>query len=127
MLKRSDADDDAELCELLIAAAAKWLCPKCGGIGLAARQALDEEQDWPRARACKACTQPIPAERLEALPDALLCAACQRGEETGATGAEDYCPRCGKPMTLRLSRAGGISRYALVCGDWPQCRGNPIS
>lgn len=36
--------------------------------------------------------------------------------------APDYCPRCGGPMELRLSRSGGITRYVLVCAANPPCR-----
>lgn len=36
------------------------------------------------ARACAACGDPIPAERLRARPDATLCIECQEEHERGA-------------------------------------------
>jgi predicted RNA-binding Zn-ribbon protein involved in translation (DUF1610 family) len=111
--------------ELLIAAARKLTCPECGASGLAASGEIDEDNgDWPQARPCDACGQPIERERLEALPDAEYCAACQRRIESGqpAGGAVEYCPKCGAAMTLRLSKSAGVARYKLVCTGSPPCR-----
>ena len=35
---------------------------------------------------CESCGQPIPAERLEARPEATLCIACQRAQEASRPG-----------------------------------------
>ena len=62
-------------------------------------------------------------ERLELLPDTTFCAACQRKAERGETTTEtEYCPKCGAPMAVRLSRAAGLTRYVLVCTAQPPCR-----
>ena len=126
MLKRNREPSADELAELLLAAAVRLPCPECGHDGLLARDAADEAEDWPDARPCQDCGRPISAERLEALPRATLCAACQRGEERGDPSVSeeaDYCPRCGSPMTVRKSGGTGITRYVAVCSDFPRCRG----
>lgn len=116
MLRRNQRPSPAELVELLRAAAARLACPQCGQTGLVACAAADDAQDWPGARTCEACGRPIPAERLEALPNARLCTACQRGDDRGDPPSQvDYCPRCGSPMTIRQSRSTGITRYVAVC------------
>ena len=63
--------------------------------------------------------------RLEIFPDARLCTACQRRDETGASNlAEDvYCPRCGSPMLVKPATGRGIARYVWVCSQYPSCRG----
>lgn len=121
---RPGREPDAEiLAELFRVAAPGLACPACGETGLAAGLPEEDRFDWPGGRNCEACKKAIPRERLEALPEAVLCAACQRDEELGRGKTEpDYCPRCGSPMELRLSRAGGITRYALACTAQPPCR-----
>ncbi|NQT39130.1 MAG: TraR/DksA C4-type zinc finger protein [Planctomycetes bacterium] len=112
------------LCELFLAAASALTCPECGGAGLAVAE-VDDGGDWPEPAACQGCGRPIPAERLEVLPGAELCAACQQDEEQGRGPKEvDYCPRCGSPMEVRASRGAGITRYLLVCTAIPRCRGS---
>jgi Zn finger protein HypA/HybF involved in hydrogenase expression len=109
------------LTELFHAMTGQLVCPECGATGLAASP-VDDAADWPEERPCAACGKLISAERLEALPDATLCAACQRAEEEGRTEVDlEYCPRCGAPMTLRPS-TGGVTRYKLVCTANPPCR-----
>jgi predicted RNA-binding Zn-ribbon protein involved in translation (DUF1610 family) len=108
--------------ELFRAASPKFKCPGCGAVGLAIR-AIEEENDeaWQMARACQACGRPIARERLEAVPDAELCVACQAAaDRRPAQGPLEYCPRCGNLMTLRLSRSTGLARYVVAC---PKCRG----
>jgi DNA-directed RNA polymerase subunit M/transcription elongation factor TFIIS len=111
----SDATRD-ELIELLGGVADRLTCPDCGKRGLVAASAKDEDADWPAARRCESCGRPIPVERLEAVPAATLCAACQSGVEQGAVmGETEFCPRCGSPMVLRQTRSGGITRYVMAC------------
>lgn len=113
---RPGREPDLEiLTELFHAMAGQLACPECGATGLIIGPA-DDEADWPGERPCAACGKLISAERLEALPNTTLCAACQRAEEEGRPKVEvDYCPRCGAPMTLRPTTTGGVTRYKLVC------------
>jgi len=111
------------LCEVLRSAAGRLACPQCGAKGLAVGPARDDATDWPGDKTCAACGKAIGRERAEALPDAVLCAACQRQEELGRTTAEiEYCPKCGAPMELRPSRSGGVTRYVMACTGDPSCR-----
>jgi hypothetical protein len=111
------------LAELFRSSAGQFTCPECGHIGLMV--ALDEEDngDWPGPRPCSDCGRPIPAERLEAVPGTTLCSACQQRDESGGPPAQvEYCPKCGAPMELRLTRTPGISRYVMACTASPPCR-----
>ena len=109
--------------EVFLATAAQLACPKCGKAGLAAVPAADDDAGWPEAAVCSACAKPISKERSEAVPGTTLCAACQRKEELGLTKtAAEYCPRCGAPMELRLSKSAGVTRYVLRCTANPPCR-----
>ncbi len=97
-------------------------CPRCGAQGLAVGPPREDEEDWPEVT-CARCSRPIPKERLEALPGATRCAACQRVEESGGEpGSREYCPKCGSPMVLRLARSSGTARYVMVCTGNPPCR-----
>jgi len=111
------------LYELFRSAAGQLACPECGTKGLAVGPALEDETDWPGSKPCSSCGWPISAERLEAVPGATLCAACQRDDELGRLKTEtEYCPKCGSPMQLRPSRSSGVTRYVLVCIGNPPCR-----
>jgi hypothetical protein len=124
MLRRNPDAPLAEMHELLTSVAARTACPQCGRMGLVTRPSADEAADWGDVARCEACGGPIPAERRDALPGVTRCAACQRNEEEGRpAGGTEYCPRCGTPMVLRTLGSGGITRYRLVCGQWPACRG----
>ena len=110
------------LTELFRSSSAKFACPKCGHAGLIVQDVPDEEDDeaWGMARACEVCKAPIPKERLEALPDTRTCVRCQQQSDRGeGPRDEQYCPRCGAIMTIRLARGPGITRYTQVC---PSCR-----
>ena len=110
------------LCELLQSAAGQLPCPGCGAVGLVVGPARDDA-DWPELRRCAACGKTIDGERLEAVPDATLCAACQRAEESGRPQEEiEYCPKCGAPMELRPTRGAGVTRYVMACTAVPPCR-----
>ncbi|MHC4403864.1 MAG: TraR/DksA family transcriptional regulator [Planctomycetota bacterium] len=121
---RAGVDPEPEvMVEVLRAAAGKLACPECGHVGLAALPAEEDRLDWSEPQTCASCGRPIPAERLEALPEATLCAACRQDEELGRAKTEiDYCPRCGAPMQLRPTAAGGVTRYVLTCTGVPPCR-----
>lgn len=119
-LRRAANPSAPEVLQLFQAAAPHLACGACGAIGLnLAPDRPSDGEDWPEARLCAGCQRPIPAERLEALPKAVLCAPCQARQERGETDdTPDYCPRCGSIRTLRAVRAG-IVRYAFYC---PGCR-----
>lgn len=122
MLRRCGGPDADLLPELFRTAATRLACPGCGVRGLAVREPVDDADDeaWGMARRCDGCSSPIPRERLEALPDTRLCAACQAGDERGQPGGPaEYCPKCGSVMTVRQSRGAGLARYVLAC---PSCR-----
>jgi hypothetical protein len=120
---RRDQQPELEIMhEILKGIADELFCPDCGHQGLFAIECPDEV-DWPEARRCEGCGQPILAERIAALPDAVLCSRCQQDEESGrAAGEVEYCPRCGAVMELRLSRKPGVSRYVMQCSGNPPCR-----
>jgi hypothetical protein len=120
---RRDQQPELEIMhEILKGICGELNCPECGRRGLRAAACADDGQ-WNTARRCAGCGQPIPAERVAALPDATLCASCQQGEESGrAAGEVEYCPRCGAVMELRLSRKAGLSRYVMQCSGNPPCR-----
>lgn len=120
---RPGREPEAEiLFEVFRGSAGQFACPDCGQVGLVVSEATGDF-DWPEARACQGCGQPIPAERLEALPDAEYCARCQEALEQGRpVGPTEYCPRCGAPMAMRLSRTAGVTRYVMVCTHSPPCR-----
>lgn len=122
---RRDADpDDAVLEELLASSAQNMTCPACKRVGLIARDSqAAQDDDWQAARLCEVCRKPIPPERLEVAPDAHRCVACQTLAENDALPVEpDFCPRCGALVELRVSHAGGRTRYRRFCTGDPPCR-----
>jgi ssDNA-binding Zn-finger/Zn-ribbon topoisomerase 1 len=122
MLRRDVQPEPELLGELLRAAVPKLACPRCGATRLAIRPIAEEnDEDWGMARVCEECGRPIARERLEVFPDARLCVTCQAtADRGGLAGPQEYCPRCGNLMTVRQTRAAGITRYTLAC---PKCRG----
>lgn len=110
---------------LLEAGCKRFSCPSCQEVGLELLPCDDlDEAEWEISVLCEACGKPIPPERLEAIPGVKLCVACQTAEEDGTAEVEpEYCPTCGTPMVWRQSTSSGITRYQLVCGDFPACRG----
>jgi hypothetical protein len=100
-------------------------CDRCRASGLTVRdsEAATEAGEWEQVVICEICRQPISAERLEFMPRATRCAACQDAADRGASFVEpDYCPKCGAIVELRVSRTGGITRYKLWCTGNPPCR-----
>ncbi len=111
--------EDEIVVEVFRGNAGKWACPRCGHTGLLADPARDETA-WADEPLCKVCHGVIPRERLLAVPDATLCAACQREEELGRSSTEPrYCPQCGAPMELQPSTSRGSSRYVWRCKTHP--------
>jgi hypothetical protein len=121
-VRRGREPESEVMAELLRAAAPQLACPECGHVALAVGPAPEDSGNWPEA-ICESCSQPIPRERLEAVPGTTLCVQCQRKEELERALAEnEYCPKCGAPMEVRQSRSGGLARYVLVCTGEPPCR-----
>jgi hypothetical protein len=82
-------------------------------------------------RPCASCGRPILPERLEVLPAATQCVACQQRAETAATDwrvSEVECPRCaaqGRKSRLVWRTARDPSKFAgyfLGCSRFPDCR-----
>ena len=114
-LSVSKAPGGSVLTEIFRDSLPRMSCPECEQVGLSVGIA-DADADWGDAKACEGCGRPIEFERLEAVPDSVLCVACQRASETGDTTVEqEYCDRCGSPMQLVPSRGAGLSRYVLRC------------
>lgn len=108
------------LYEVFRANVPQMACPDCGKKGLLWTPAEDDWNDPPR---CDGCSQPISPQRLAAVPGATLCATCQGDLEQGRSPASDeFCPRCGAPMALRLSRRAGVARFVMACTAQPPCR-----
>jgi hypothetical protein len=117
-LRRAQEPEPALVEELFTVAAGQFSCPECGGTGLLVGSPGDEDEDWGTPRPCEICGQPIPAERVAALPETRVCATCKQYEEAGKPADPEYCPRCGAIMEVRQSRGPGIARYTMVC---PEC------
>jgi Zn finger protein HypA/HybF involved in hydrogenase expression len=119
-------DPDADLVgELLPLAASQMICPQCESHGLVAVDADDAAggDEWQTAVLCEVCREPIPSERLEALPGTRRCVKCQNAAERGDAQEEpEFCPKCGSLVELRVSRGGGITRYKRFCTGVPPCR-----
>jgi RNA polymerase-binding transcription factor DksA len=125
LLRRERDPDETLLAELFVDAAPRMTCPICKEKSLAASPADDsDDRSWQAAVLCEVCRAPIPVERLAAIPDARRCASCQGKAESGALEevAIEYCPQCGSPIELRVSRGSGITRYRRVCTGIPPCR-----
>jgi Prokaryotic dksA/traR C4-type zinc finger len=125
LLRREPDPEESVVGTLLVEAAPRMTCPICKEKTLAAApvESVDED-DWLAARLCEICRQPIPSERLEALPGATCCASCQQKSDTGELRETEpeYCPQCGALVELRMSRGPGITRYKRVCTGIPPCR-----
>lgn len=126
-LLRRDPDPDEDLLRVLFAEAApRMTCPSCKEKRLHAidRDPNDtDDADWLSAVLCEVCRQPIPPERVEALPGVKRCVACQGRTEAGVAVEEpEYCPNCGSLVEIRASRGTGITRYRRFCTGQPPCR-----
>ncbi len=113
-MRRAKNPEAALVVELFRQSREDFECPECDAVLLIEVPAQD---DWPAARKCDGCGQPIPSARIEALPAATMCAACQEKTERGeAVGEAEYCPHCGGILVMRKA-AAGITRYVMRCGD----------
>ncbi|MEM6656280.1 MAG: TraR/DksA C4-type zinc finger protein [Planctomycetota bacterium] len=128
LLRRDKNPGDDIVAALLPEAVDRMTCPVCRCVGLVVGPAADHDDaddfdTWQAAALCKACRKPIPPERLEVFPDAKRCVDCQGKEERGETDDEpEFCPRCGSLVELRVSHAGGRTRYRRFCTGTPGCR-----
>ena len=126
VLRRASEPDDALVSELFVEAAPRMTCPICKEKSLYALPATDDvdKGDWQAAVLCEVCRQPIPPERLDAIPNARRCAVCQSQAEEGKPIEDEpeYCPQCGALVELRVSRGSGIARYKYFCTGNPPCR-----
>lgn len=132
LLRRSPHPPPEIVTELLRANAYRLACDACHQTGLTIVGADDggplgnratDEGDWQQAVVCQICREPIPLERLEVFPKAKCCAKCQDvADKIGDPAAPEFCPRCGALLEIRVSRAGGITRYKQFCTGNPPCR-----
>jgi hypothetical protein len=127
LLRRDPEVADEVLLPLFLDAAPRMTCPLCMEKRLAARRLdageISADDDWQAAVLCEVCREPIPPERLEALPGTKCCVTCQGNSEAGVSEEEpEYCPHCGSLVELRVSRGTGITRYRRVCTGNPPCR-----
>jgi hypothetical protein len=125
LLRREPDPDENVVSALLVEAAPRMTCPICKEKPLAATPVESSpDDDWQAAVVCEICREPIPPERLEALPGVKRCARCQQKSETGelCESGPDFCPQCGALVEIRRSRGTGITRYKRVCTGNPPCR-----
>ncbi|HEX5470661.1 MAG TPA: TraR/DksA C4-type zinc finger protein [Lacipirellulaceae bacterium] len=125
LLRRERDPNDGLVETLFVEAAPRMTCPICKEKSLFARHSdNDESNDWQVAALCEICREPIPLERLEAVPGTKRCADCARKAEAGqqAEIEPDFCPHCGALIDVRVSRTTGITRYKRVCTGDPPCR-----
>ena len=124
LLRREPEPEDDLVAALLVEAAPRMTCPICKEKTLSASPTdAGDDDEWQAAVLCEVCRAPIPPERLEAIPGTKRCTACQGKAETGqlADAEPEYCPHCGAPVELRVSRGGGITRYKRFCTGDPPC------
>ncbi|TWU28158.1 TraR/DksA C4-type zinc finger protein [Bythopirellula polymerisocia] len=116
--------------EVLQVNAQRLTCDSCHATGLLIVEADDaslsnrsEQDDWQQAILCEICHKPVPPERLDIFPTARRCVACQDAADRGAEPlAVEYCTKCGALLEMRVSSAGGITRYKQFCTGQPACR-----
>ncbi len=122
-LKRNAEPEPELVDELARAAAGEMTCSSCAAVGLYVAGEDEGVADWPTAGLCEACGGKIEPERLEALPEAVRCVACERASESGQPiGEVEYCPKCGAPLALRPTTGAGLVRWRMVCTGAPPCR-----
>ena len=116
---------------LFVEAAPRMTCPICKEKRLHAvdHDPSDEDDaDWQSAVLCEVCRQPIPPERIEALPGVKRCVACQGRDEAGP-----LVERAGVLSPLRLARRNPRQprhrHHALqaVCTGEPPAASAPAS
>jgi hypothetical protein len=125
LLRREPDPAEDLVVALFVEAARRMTCPICKEKSLFAQPSNAENpDDWQTAVLCEICREPIPPERLEAIPGVQRCTACAAIAEAGQLPEvePEYCPNCGALMEIRVSRAGGITRYKHFCTGNPPCR-----
>jgi RNA polymerase-binding transcription factor DksA len=128
MLRRDPDPDDELVRVLMVDSVSRMRCSNCDEKRLTAHtldsDELPEEVEWQTAVLCEVCREPISPERLEALPTTKRCVRCQGNAEvtSSATETTEYCPHCGAPIQIRVSRGAGITRYKRFCTGNPPCR-----
>lgn len=124
LLKRAAEPPEELVLELLLSNAGQLKCDACELAGLqVAGSPQEDEGDWQQAVVCEVCRQPIPPERVEIFPDARRCVGCQDIADRGEEPEEpEFCEKCGSLVELRVSRAGGLTRYKRFCTGSPSCR-----
>jgi RNA polymerase-binding transcription factor DksA len=124
VLRRAESPPEDLVRELLNSHGAQLTCDRCQRAQLRfVDGAPDDEGDWQQARLCEVCREPIAPERIEFLPSTTRCTVCQDASDRGVRQIEpEFCPKCGALAELRVSSAGGITRYKLFCTNSPACR-----
>jgi len=78
------------------------------------------------SRLCELCRKPIPAARIEAVPNVTKCIECQSTDERREDPDDDdlgSCHRCGCSLVWRQGApAGSTTKYFIGCSDFPKCR-----
>ena len=125
LFRRATDPPDDLVREMVLSHRDRLTCDNCGHQGLQVNfdPSQNDGDQWEQAVICEVCRKPIPAERLEFLPNATRCAICQNAADRGQLPVEpEYCPKCGSLVELRVSRGGGVTRYKLFCTGSPACR-----
>jgi Zn finger protein HypA/HybF involved in hydrogenase expression len=124
LFRRASDPPEEIVREVLRSHGSQLTCDACGASGLIVRPDISGADDeWEQVVVCEICRQPIPAERLEFNPRATRCATCQDAADRGQSFVEpEFCPKCGSLLELRVSRAGGMTRYKMWCTGNPPCR-----
>jgi len=115
-LKRTADIDWPIAAELFRDLAKSFPCENCDRSGLLFDEAEIDDEEWGMARKCNSCQQVIPAERLEAFPDSVMCVKCQQADDRGEGNDDrEFCPSCGSVMHLRQTTRRGLAQYAMQC------------
>lgn len=125
LLRRAAHPPEEMVRELLMTHAGRLTCDQCHSSGLVCNEspATDDEGDWQQAIVCELCRQPISPARVEVFPKARRCVGCQHLADRGEEPEElEFCEKCGSLVELRVSRAGGLTRYKRFCTGSPACR-----
>ncbi len=125
LLRRASHPPEEMVSELLTMHLCRLACDSCQAVGLliVPDEGTGRDDDWQQAVVCEVCHEPIDPERLEIFPSATHCVGCQTAEDKGEQKEEfDFCSKCGALLELRVSRAGGITRYKQFCTGNPPCR-----
>ena len=86
-------------------------------------QIPQETEESVLAKTCVKCGNPIPVERLEAVPNAERCVSCQQKAETGVEQKIEAtkCKKCGSVMVWRMTKNKRPAKYFLGCSNYPKC------